>query len=57
MRQNTRVDPAFMQAQKDKRVVVDDTPPNDQNSVPALRDRVTILEEILSVRATTIQNG
>lgn len=50
MRQTSRVNPAFMQAQRDKRVVVKDTPPNDQNSIPALRDRVTLLEEILSTR-------
>ena len=50
MRKPTRVDPAFMQSQADKRVALDTSDPNAQNSVPELRDRVTVLEELLAVR-------
>jgi len=50
MREPTRVVPAFLTDQATKRKTVTDTPGDSGNSIPALRDRVTLLEEILSTR-------
>ena len=50
MREQSRVDPVFMADQAVRRKDIASAPGDSQNSVPALRDRVTILEEILAVR-------
>jgi len=50
MRQPTRISPVFLNEQATRRNTVATTPGDSQNSVPALRERVTLLEEILSTR-------
>ena len=50
MRQPTRIVPAFLTSQIAKRKDISETPGDSQNSIPALRARVTLLEEILSTR-------
>jgi len=53
MRKQSRVDAQFLEEQKVRREAVSTTPGDSQNSIPALRDRVTLLEEILSTREVT----
>jgi len=50
MRKPTRINPTFLENQKTKR---DETESgsNNENSVPALRDRVNRLEELLTVKS------
>ena len=50
MRKNSRINDQYLIDQGTKRKTADDTPGNSQNSTPALRDRVTLIEEILSLR-------
>ena len=50
MREQSRVNPIFMSDQLMRRKDIASAPGDSQNSIPALRDRVTILEEILAVR-------
>ena len=49
-RQQSRVDPAFLQTQKDKRTTTA-TNPGGENSVPAMRVRVENLEHLLAVKS------
>ena len=50
MRLKSRVNPQFLNEQATRRKTTSDTPGDSQKSIPALRDRVTLLEEILSTR-------
>ena len=49
-RLNSRINPDFVESQKAKREVQEDTP-SSQNSVPQLRERVNQLEEILGIKS------
>jgi len=46
----SRVDSQFLDDQKTRRVGLNDSDPTSHNSVPALRDRVTVVERLLSIR-------
>ena len=50
MRKPSRISPAYVAAQNTKRTEIKDTPGGSNNSVTSLRDRVTKLEEVLSLR-------
>ena len=50
MRKQSRVDPDFLQNQKDKRTATEDNP-GGENAVPQLRVRVENLEHLLSVKS------
>jgi len=50
MRKPTRIVPQFLSEQATRRKDISSAPGDSQNSVPALRTRVTVLEEILAVR-------
>ena len=50
MRLQSRIKPQFLIDQATRRKDIAETPGDSQNSVPALRTRVTVLEEILAVR-------
>ena len=54
MREASRVSPEFLQDQQTRRTGLNDSDPNSQNSIPALRDRVTVLERLLSVREAPV---
>jgi len=49
-REISRVNPQFLQEQKNRRDTLASTPGNSGNSVPELRDRLTVVEEIVSIR-------
>ena len=48
MRNNSRVSPEFMQEQKDRRVVLADEP-GQAGGLPALKERVEVIETILAL--------
>ena len=50
MREQSRISPAFIADQEAKRKTTEDGT-NNENSVPALRDRVNRLEELLAVKS------
>ena len=54
MRKSSRVSPTFVEAQKQKRKVLEETPSGNQNNVPALRDRLTVVEEIVAIRSYAV---
>ena len=49
-RKQTRVDPQFLADQKQRRDTLAGTPGNSGNSVPELRERLTVVEEIMAIR-------
>ena len=49
-RKTSRVNPQFLQNQTIKRTELSDLPPGSGNSVPQLRERLTIVEEIIAIR-------
>ena len=53
MRLKSRVSPEFLQSQKEKRTATQ-TNPGNENSVPAIRDRVANLEHLLAVKSYTV---
>ena len=50
MRLQSRVKQQFLIDQATRRKDISSAPGDSQNSIPALRTRVTVLEEILAVR-------
>ena len=49
-REQSRIKVNYLQEQAAKRKALAEIPGDSSNSIPALRDRVTVLEEILSLR-------
>lgn len=49
-RPTTRIDRQFLIDQKDKRENLRNLPGSSGNSIPELRSRLTVVEEILSLR-------
>ena len=51
MRKPTAVNPVFIKDQKTRRTTLASSDPQHQNSVPALRDRLTEVERIVGIRS------
>jgi len=50
-RKQSRIVPTFVADQKVRRTGLESSDPSSQNSVPDLRDRVTVVERLLSIRS------
>ena len=51
MRKQTRVNAQFIEQQKLKRKNLAESDSGSENSVPALRNRLTVVEEIIAIRS------
>jgi len=51
MRKPSAVNPVFIKDQKTRRNTLEVSDPHNQNSVPDLRNRLTIVEQIVGIRS------